>query len=140
MVEYVTSSIFDSDAAILVCPVNVVGVMGKGLALDFKKKFAGLELGYQHALKSKMLRSTRPVLAHFDTVDVCLFPTKTHWRHDSDLMMIVGNLYSLDNLAQGRSISIPKVGCGLGKLDWEVVRPYIQKVADNSKSLWRVHV
>jgi O-acetyl-ADP-ribose deacetylase (regulator of RNase III) len=147
VVEYVVEDIFASKADILVCPVNVAGAMGAGLAYDFKRRFAGLEGAYRTALREKWLEAHKPCLVpYFRRPDsevectICLFPTKQHWRDDSNLLMIANNLYTLDALAFGRSISIPKVGCGLGKLEWETVRPYIHRLGTTSRSLWRVHV
>ena len=125
--------IFKSDAQILVCPVNNVGVMGAGLALQFAKRVDGLESFYKDACKRGYLEPGE--LQFYYDIDankhVCLFPTKRDWRKPSRLEDIDKGLeklrYYMDFFGDEMKVAIPRIGCGLGSLPWEKVKPLIQK-------------
>lgn len=129
-IEVVTSDIFESGAEALVNPVNCVGVMGKGLAKEFKARYpfnldAYMDAYFAGTLKpGKMLWHTDPATG---TV-IINFPTKRHWRDVSLLEDIDGGLRSLRTLIMElgiKSIAVPALGCGLGGLEWPVVRALI---------------
>lgn len=122
-----------SDVDAIVNTVNCVGVMGKGIALQFKYKWADNFADYAAACKAGQVRPGRMfihdagalVKPHF----IINFPTKDHWRGTSTLDFIRDGL--VDLVAQVRrlgirSIAIPPLGCGNGGLDWDDVRPLIE--------------
>ena len=111
--------IFKSKCEALVNPVNTKGVMGKGLALAFKTKYPAHFANYQRACKSGEM-TTEKVLAYQEKngpMIICL-ATKADWRDSSK---IANQIKALGI----RSVAIPKLGCGLGGLDWNKVRPLI---------------
>lgn len=127
---YKSGSIFDSECDYLVNPVNCVGVMGAGLAAEFRRRYPiDMFLDYRVACATKELRVDRPVI---HKSGVILFATKRHWQDESDLECI---RMGLDNLVyfliEGKygidSIAFPQLGCGLGGLDWKHVQPVMEK-------------
>lgn len=130
--DILLGSIFDSGADVLVCPVNCIpGVMGKGLALEFAKRWPVLKRTHADRIGRGTLGVGTPdtVWATDNGPRVMLFPTKRHWCHPSRLDDIRWGLASA--VAQwgtrntARSIAFPALGCGLGGLRWEDVRPLI---------------
>lgn len=122
-------SIFDSTAQVLVCPVNCVGVMGKGLALEFKKRFP-----YQSERYIGLCRRNDVVPGGtYLAAGVIFAATKNHWKDpsliewvDTALGNIVGDMKYLEPTG-ARSIAIPQLGCGCGGLDWADVEPLYEK-------------
>lgn len=121
--------IFKSQCEALVNPVNIKGVMGKGLALTFKTKYPAHFENYKRACKSGEM-TTDKVLAYQEKdgpMIICL-ATKDDWKNSSKIEYVSAGL---DDLVKQikilgiRSIAIPKLGCGLGGLDWAKVRPLI---------------
>lgn len=132
MIELRTGSIFNAPVRALVNPVNCVGVMGKGLALEFKRRYPeACFLDYAQACRRKELvpGTVRPFHAG-DGRWVVSFPTKSHWRNPSKVEYVESGLISLARLVHLNaieSIAIPALGCGLGGLSWNtVVRPLIE--------------
>ena len=121
--------IFKSKCKALVNPVNTKGVMGKGLALTFKTKYPAHFTNYQEACKSGKM-TTQKVLAYKEIngpMIICL-ATKDDWRDSSKIEYVSAGLDDLARQIEAlgiRSIAIPKLGCGLGGLDWNRVRPLI---------------
>ena len=121
-------------------PVNCVGVMGKGLALDFKKMYPSLASIYTHFCKAGNLHVGDPsTLTNSSGISgsAVFFPTKNDWRNPSQLIWIREGLIRLAASPthtqwrkQTRNIHIPKLGCGLGGLEWAEVRPLIVQFAD----------
>ena len=115
-ITYLCTSIFDSPARTLVCPVNCVGVMGAGLALEFKRRFPEM---YERCRRVPLAPGSLFVWNNplADRPDVLCFPTKGHWRDRSTLTIIADGLHEfVENwqvYASG-SIAFPKLGCGLG--------------------------
>lgn len=136
-VTRVQSNIFDSGAAVLVNPVNTVGVMGAGLALDFKRRFPEIWEPYKGACTSGEIVPGRvqivPIHQSGATRFVINFPTKEEWREPSRLPYIrtgledmVPKLAKLDpDHGWPGAIAIPALGCGLGGLLWGDVEPLI---------------
>jgi len=121
MIRFIQNgNIFESKADILLNPVNCVGVMGKGLALEFKKSYPSVFSEYKKLCESKKMRLGDPVIVE----NVCLFPTKLHWRDPSYLNDIDIGLKNLAEVLQDcglKSVAIPALGCGLGGLKYEEV-------------------
>lgn len=119
-----------SDA--LVNPVNTVGVMGKGLALQFKKAYPNNYAAYRTACRQGMVQ---PGCVHtFYTRNlgnpmwIVNFPTKRHWRDQALVSDIVSGLEDLVDFVDRQdvhSIAIPALGCGLGGLKWDDVKTMI---------------
>jgi O-acetyl-ADP-ribose deacetylase (regulator of RNase III) len=120
--EFVTTSIFDSPAQTLVNPVNCVGVMGAGLAKAFRLRFPKMFEQYEERCLTGRFGMCEPELHDRQTPWVLCFPTKDHWRDKSRVAEIEGGLRTFirDYERFGiTSIAFPKLGCGLGGLDWE---------------------
>ena len=133
MIETTTGNILEADAEALINTVNCVGFMGKGIALQFKQAYPENFGAYAKACRAKEVRPGR--MHVFETgllTDPRLiinFPTKRHWRGKSRLEDIEAGLAALveEVKVRGiRSVAIPPLGCGLGGLDWRVVRPLIE--------------
>lgn len=131
MITYLKGDIFSSKLQALTCPVNCMGVMGKGLALEFKKTFPGLLGAYAEACRTEQLKIGRPWLWKVNDVrQVLCFPTKDHWKKPSTLEYIELGLMWMARLhSQGElhSVALPALGCGLGGLAWTEVKPLIDK-------------
>lgn len=121
------------DVDAIVNTVNCVGVMGKGIALQFKNKWPANFRAYDAACKAKEVRPGHMFI--HDTGGlvkpnfIINFPTKDHWRGKSKIEFIRDGLADLVQQVCRlgiRSIAIPPLGCGNGGLDWEVVRPMIE--------------
>ena len=130
MITFFTGSIFDTSAQTLVNPVNTVGVMGRGLALQFKQRDPAMFAEYRRACQQGTLVMGRPVLYRSPHGPwVVQFPTKRHWRDPSHLSDIAEGLgFLADHYAAWgiTSLAIPALGCGLDGLDWHhSVRPLI---------------
>lgn len=120
-----------SRAQTLVNTVNCVGVMGKGIALDFKKKFPAMYEDYVRRCDRHEVRLGKPYLFKQTHGQWVLnFPTKDHWRSVSKLSDIVAGLEYLQQHYREwgiRSLAVPPLGCGNGQLDWEVVGPTLYR-------------
>jgi O-acetyl-ADP-ribose deacetylase (regulator of RNase III) len=131
MIEDASGDLFAANVDALVNAVNTVGVMGKGLALAFKNEFPDNFAAYKRACDAGQLQ---PGTVHvFDRGErsprwIVNFPTKRHWRDASRLDDIRTGLASLIAEVEARaiaSVAMPALGCGLGGLDWNDVRPLI---------------
>lgn len=125
--------IFTSSCDFLINPVNVVGVMGKGLALEFKKRFPRNFQVYQKCCKDGSFVVGKLLVVPENGKAIINFPTKKHWKDNSELNYIVLGLEKL-KIAIPRygitSIASPKIGCGLGNLDWNDVFPLIENFSN----------
>jgi len=124
-----------SDAETLVNPVNAVGVMGKGLALQFKRAFPDNFQRYKAACKRGEVVPGRVHIVERDALCnpryIINFPTKRHWREPSRLADIESGLEDLARAIRERSIrsiAVPPLGCGNGGLAWTDVLPRIERV------------
>lgn len=127
--------LLEADVEALINAVNCVGVMGKGIALQFKQKFpADYFKTYKNACRNGDLRIGKvqvyslgsEIIPHF----IINFPTKNHWREKSRIEDIESGLQSLVetiNFYEIKSIAMPALGCGLGGLDYQDVKPLIEK-------------
>ena len=137
-ITYTSNSIFtEGMAEVLVNPVNCVGVMGAGLALEFKKRFPDLQKPYQALCTGKILVPGKPAFARLYSehwYGVVFFPTKNHWKDESRIQWIDEGLAVLRELINRRnidSIAIPMLGCGLGGLEWPDVKALIEAHLSN---------
>ncbi len=125
MIEVKIGNIFDSKAQTIVNTVNCVGVMGKGIALEFKQRFPDMYKDYVQACNRNEIKLGKPVL-YKRTVEpwILNFPTKDHWRSVARLEDIKNGLeYLLSHYKEWgiESIAAPPLGCGLGQLEWKVI-------------------
>lgn len=130
MVTYVQGDIFKSPAQVLTNTVNCVGVMGKGVALEFKNRYQGLFEDYKTRCDKQGVIPGVPYLWENDRVQVLNFPTKRHWRDSSRLDDIEAGLkYLAENYMKLGidSLAMPALGCGNGGLSWSDVQPLIDK-------------
>ena len=133
MIQFRSGDIFQSEADALVNTVNCVGVMGRGLALQFKKAFPQNFKKYRRACERGEVVPGRMFITEQDELVpprfIVNFPTKRHWRGKSRIEDIKSGLVSLHNEIDARritSIAIPPLGCDLGGLDWRDVRRLIE--------------
>jgi uncharacterized protein YwgA/O-acetyl-ADP-ribose deacetylase (regulator of RNase III) len=123
--------LFQSSAQTLVNTVNCVGVMGKGIALEFRSRFPVMYREYVQRCEHGEVKLGQPYLYRDLTLPwVINFPTKDHWRSVSRLDDIVDGLRHLkDHVAEWgvESIAVPPLGCGNGGLEWSVVGPTLYR-------------
>lgn len=129
---YKQCDIFTSGCDILVNPVNCVGIMGKGLALQFKERYPEMFQWYKKQCDLKQVAvgklSWFPSGPSCKDAVICCFPTKDHWRNPSKLWYIEAGLIGLKNKLEQfphHSLCLPPIGCGLGGLSWLDVRNLI---------------
>lgn len=120
-------NLFNSQAQTIVNAVNCVGVMGKGIALEYKKRFPEMFADYKEKCTNNEGLLGRPYLYKRSSNPWILnFPTKGHWKAVSHLPDIVAGLQYLQTHYKEwgiTSLAIPPLGCGLGQLEWQVVGP-----------------
>lgn len=133
MIEYKTGDILSEEAEALVNTVNCVGVMGRGIALQFKRAFPENFKAYEARCKRNEMQPGCVFVFETDELFspryIINFPTKRHWRGKSRIEDIESGLVSLVEEIQSRgirSIAIPPLGSGLGGLDWTEVRTRMQ--------------
>ncbi len=135
MIEHMQGSLLKADAEALVNAVNCVGVMGKGIALQFKQAFPENFRQYERACRAKQVRPGHMFIVRIGDLSspnptyIINFPTKVHWRGKSRLEDIQSGLEALIQDVQKlqiQSIAIPPLGCGNGGLEWGQVRPLIE--------------
>lgn len=136
MITETTGDLLRDDAQALVNAVNTAGVMGKGIALEFKRAFPEVFTAYAEACADGRLRLGRvfPVRIGETGRWIIHFPTKAHWRARSRLDHLAAGLDDLARVLPElgvTSVAIPALGCGHGGLPWAEVRPLItEKLAD----------
>jgi O-acetyl-ADP-ribose deacetylase (regulator of RNase III)/uncharacterized protein YwgA len=131
MVKVIIGNIFESRAQTLVNTVNCVGIMGKGIALEFKKRFPEMFKDYAARCRRGEVKLGRPYL-YKPLVPpwVLNFPTKDHWRSVAKLEDIIRGLeYLLEHYKAWEitSIAFPPLGCGQGQLEWGIVGPTLYR-------------
>lgn len=134
MLKVVQGDLLKAEADALVNTVNTEGVMGKGIALQFKNAFPEMFKAYERACKEGQVR-----VGHVHVFDqgalfkprfIINFPTKRHWKENSKVEYISEGLQSLVDEIRARrikSIAVPPLGCGHGNLNWDVVLPLIRE-------------
>lgn len=137
MIEFTSGDILKCETDALVNTVSCVGVMGRGIALQFKTAYpdnfkayaAACQRGEVQPGRLFVYETGRLMAPHF----IVNFPTKRHWRGKSRIEDIDAGLVALVEIirAKGiRSIAIPPLGRGLGGLDWHEVRPRIERALE----------
>jgi len=135
MIHFTRGDIFESDCEVFVNPVNCVGVMGSGLAAAFKARFPNnfeiyywackqhkVKVGAMHVVRAENRKNLRYLIN---------FPTKLHWKDPSKIEYLLHGLtYLKDWIVREKikSIALPKLGCGKGKLHWPLVKEIIEKI------------
>ena len=133
MIKTVKGNLLEEDVQALVNTVNCVGVMGRGIALQFKNAFPENYSFYHEACKNKTVSPGKVLV--FERQDllsnpqyIINFPTKLHWREKSKLSYITEGLDDLAHAIEKlkiTSIAVPPLGCGLGGLEWDIVKKEI---------------
>ena len=135
MIHYVTGNLLAASDEALINTVNTVGVMGKGIALQFKDRYPYNFQVYQQACKEGSifpgkLLVTRDSNLSTDSKWIINFPTKKDWKHRSKYEYIEEGLKDLVRVLDQyriKSIAIPPLGCGNGGLDWSKVKELMEK-------------
>lgn len=132
MISFSHGDMFDAGTEAIVNTVNLVGVMGKGVALQFKDRFKHNFNVYRKACKAGTIDIGRSLVVrdfwNGKEFLIVNFPTKRHWRYPSDYSYIekgLDNLRDIISKYRIRSISIPPLGAGNGGLEWQTVRGII---------------
>lgn len=147
MITYQTGNILHDQADAIINTVNTVGVMGKGLALQFKKAYPDNFKQYKKACDEHSLTTGKVLSVSLNSISapyyVINFPTKAHWKEKSKLVYIEQGLESLKAEVQRlglKSVAIPALGSGLGGLPWQQVEQLIQRsLATEADVEWRVY-
>jgi O-acetyl-ADP-ribose deacetylase (regulator of RNase III) len=134
MIEFVTGNFFDYDADIRINTVNCVGVMGAGVALQFKNRFPEMYGAYSLACASNEVKPGFPYVWNdngvFAKTTIINFPTKIDWKNPSEYEYIEKGLIWLRQYLLNKedsTVTVPALGCGHGGLDWNVVKGMIVK-------------
>lgn len=128
-----SGDLLKTEADAIVNTVNCVGVMGKGIALQFKQKWPTNYASYKKACDAKAVRPGKMFVHDLGQLAgrpyyVINFPTKDHWRGKSQMSFIDEGLADLVRIVRElgiKSIALPPLGCGNGGLEWNEVRPRI---------------
>jgi O-acetyl-ADP-ribose deacetylase (regulator of RNase III) len=139
MIKFVTGDLMNANAQALCNTVNTVGVMGKGIALQFKEGFPHNFQVYREACKSGQLQIGELLVVKdcnliFGEKLIINFPTKTHWLLPSEYSYIESGLIALRACIREhriQSIAMPALGCGNGGLNWTIVKGMIGKQLSN---------
>ena len=142
MIEFKTGDILKTDVEALVNTVNCVGIMGRGIALQFKRQFPENFLAYKAACDRGEVQPGRIFVFETRTLTnpqyILNFPTKRHWRGKSRMEDIETGLLSLVREVQAReirSMAIPPLGSGLGGLEWSRVRKHIEAAFSTAENV-----
>ncbi len=130
MIKFIVGNIFESKAEALINTVNTVGIMGKGIALQFKKEFPSNYKAYKIACKEGAVAIGSMFVTRDQNLDmgerlIINFPTKKHWRNPSEYSYIEQGLEDLKKIIKFyeiKSIAIPPLGAGNGGLQWPRVK------------------
>lgn len=130
MIKYIEGDIFSTPAQVIVNAVNTVGVMGKGIALEFKQRYPRMFETYKKMCEKHQLTVGKLALVYEPDHWILLFPTKQNWRYPSKMEYIENGLIRFSQTYMEKNISsiaFPKLGCGNGELDWDEVKPLMEK-------------
>lgn len=145
MITFTTGDIFEAQTEAIVNTVNLMGVMGKGIALQFKERFKNNYKIYRSACEEHTIDIGKllTVKAQWQGRDIFIinFPTKKHWRNPSEYSFVEAGLDDLVRVIEQygiKSIAIPPLGAGNGKLDWKEVRRIISLKYSDSLLLFLI--
>lgn len=126
-------SVFVSHCNAIVNPINCVGTMGKGLALQFAHRYPDMLQSYKLAAQGGEVRIGEMWIWNEPEITIINFPTKIHWRDPSKLEWISAGLDDLRKyvILNKHSVCLPALGCGLGGLDFHDVRKLVIEKLDN---------
>lgn len=134
MIELTKGNLLTADVEALVNTVNCIGYMGKGIALQFKQAFPDNFEAYQNACRAHKVQLGQMFVFKTGSMInpryIINFPTKGHWREKSKLTAVKTGLKTLIGEVRRlriHSIAVPPLGCGLGGLKWQQVRPLIEE-------------
>lgn len=139
MIKYITGDILESNADALINTVNTVGVMGKGIALQFKKAYHNNYKAYVDACKRNEIEIGKVFIVKDSNLSsgekyIINFPTKKDWRKPSEYSFIDAGLDDLVRVIKEykiKSVAIPPLGAGNGGLEWEKVKKIIENKLSN---------
>lgn len=142
MIKYITGNILESNAEALINTVNTVGVMGKGIALQFKKAYHNNYKAYVEACKRNEIEIGKLYVVKDTNLNsgekyIINFPTKRNWRKPSEYSFIeagLDDLIDVINKYKIKSVAIPPLGAGNGGLEWEKVKRLIEHKLGNLKT------
>lgn len=135
MIKVLIGDLFGSNCQTLVNTVNTVGIMGKGIALEFKKHFPEMFRDYEKRCAEGRVKLGEPYLyKRLSPPWILNFPTKGHWRSVSRLSDIIRGLKYLEQHYKEwgiTSIAMPPLGCGHGQLEWKIVGPTLYRYMEH---------
>ncbi len=133
MIEHVRGNLLEADVEALVNTVNTVGIMGKGIALQFRQAFPENYDAYRKACQHGQVKLGRMFVFRTGRWTnprfIINFPTKGHWKGKTRIEDVKAGLLDLVSVLKEndiRSVAVPPLGCGNGGLDWQLVRPLIE--------------
>ena len=133
MIRFIRGNLLDAETEAVVNTVNTVGIMGRGIALQFKERFPENFKAYEAACKADKVEIGRMFVTRTSILSnprwIINFPTKKHWRNPTKIEWVVDGLQDLRRFIDQegiRSISIPPLGCGNGGLQWSRVKREIE--------------
>lgn len=136
MITILNADIFQMQVDAIVNPVNCVGVMGKGLAKEFKTRFPENFASYYNWCETGQ-SSIGNVCITFTNLEfpkyIINFPTKDHWKNPSTIEMIelgMRDFITKTKTLEIKSCAMPQLGCGLGGLNWDDVYPIVKQYLD----------
>ncbi|WP_321426062.1 macro domain-containing protein [uncultured Bacteroides sp.] len=136
MIKFVQGNFFDYEADIRINTVNCVGIMGAGVALQFKNRYPEMNMEYVRLCSQRVIRPGKPHVwisknlfsNSEEDIIIINFPTKDHWKNPSEYSYIEDGLKWLREYLEDKpnsTITVPALGCGHGGLDWEKVKKMI---------------
>ena len=143
-IRIIQGDIFKSDAQVITNPCNCVGVAGAGLSLSFKLKFYDNYRACRKQARAGLLKPGQLMLTKNQTPWILNFPTKDHWRNPSRYEWITAGARKLAAIwdhHEIKSVAMPKLGCGLGGLEWTRVYDILKDTfADDAYDIRVYHI
>jgi O-acetyl-ADP-ribose deacetylase (regulator of RNase III) len=137
-IKFIKGNIFNSNADVIVNPVNCVGFMGKGLALEYKLMYPEDYERYIEVCESGLFKPGMLLLTNKNGKRIIHFPTKNHYSNPSKIEYIEEGLKKFVTIYRNKSIksiAFPQLGVGLGGLKWDRVKRLMEEYLDNLNDL-----